>query len=249
MVELLFRDAAVTRIQAGWVSRALRRASRETPDVTMTRVTSKRWVDLMRLLGAADSVAMFDRVREAYSESHRSYHTIAHLEACLDQFDWARSNARSQPEVEAALWLHDVIYLPRAGDNESRSARFAGTFLRSAGAPPASTIHVETHILSTAHTVQPTDTDSQLVVDIDLSILGQSADTYDQFERSIRKEYAWVPWPLYRRKRLEILRSFARRASIYATDVFRERLERAARVNLERAISRLKDDSGRWPAS
>jgi predicted metal-dependent HD superfamily phosphohydrolase len=84
------------------------------------------------------------------------------------------------------------------------------------------------------------DDDARLVVDIDLSILGQDELVYDQFERSVREEYKWVPWFLYRRKRTEILRGFLDRESIYATEPFRQRYETAARTNLERAIRALE---------
>ena len=87
---------------------------------------------------------------------------------------------------------------------------------------------------------QPIDDDARLVVDIDLSILGQAEQVYDVFERSVREEYKWVPWFLYRRKRIEILRSFLERESIYGTDRFRQRYESGARSNLDRAIRRLE---------
>ena len=49
------------------------------------------------------------------------------------------------------------------------------------------------------------------VVDIDLSILGRNRQDYDLFEERVRKEYKWVPGPLYRRKRIEVLESFLKR--------------------------------------
>jgi predicted metal-dependent HD superfamily phosphohydrolase len=100
-------------------------------------------------------------------------------------------------EVEAALWYHDAIYTPRANDNERRSAELADTFLRSVGVSATSVSKVQSHIMATVHAAEPIDPDSRLVVDIDLSILGQDIAAYDQFERSVREEYKWVPWFLY----------------------------------------------------
>lgn len=194
----------------------------------------------MSSFGVANHLEMFERVVKAYGEPHRHYHTTAHISACLSEFDSVRSRAQSGPEVEAALWFHDVIYNTRASDNELQSAEMASRFLASSGVSSSSCDRVYSHILATAHKGKPVDDDAHLVVDIDLSILGQDELVYDQFERSVREEYKWVPSFLYRRKRIEILRSFLARESIYNTEPFRQRYESAARSNLERAIRALE---------
>ena len=194
----------------------------------------------MSSFGVAANPWMFERITNAYAEAHRHYHTAAHIDACLREFDSVRFLARSVSEVEAALWFHDVIYDPRAADNELQSAEMASRFLASAGVSPSICARVHSHIMATAHKGNPADDDARLVVDIDLSILGQAEPVYDVFERSIREEYKWVPWFLYRRKRIKILRSFLDRKAIYGTERFRQRYEPAARSNLERAIHKLE---------
>ena len=77
------------------------------------------------------------------------------------------------------------------------------------------------------------------MVDVDLSILGRERKEFERYERGIREEYRWVPAPMYRRKRLEILHSFLNRPAIYATEHFRDRYEIRARENLEWAIQGL----------
>jgi predicted metal-dependent HD superfamily phosphohydrolase len=83
------------------------------------------------------------------------------------------------------------------------------------------------------------DPDTQLLCDVDLSILGRAPDVFDDFERRIREEYDWVPEPVYRTSRSEILSGFLQRHFIYQTDFFRERYEATARANLERLLGRL----------
>lgn len=200
----------------------------------------QRWTALMTSFGVDANPEMFERITKAYAETHRHYHTAAHIDACLREFDSVRSLAQSGSEVEAALWFHDVIYDTRASNNELQSAEMASRFLTSAGVSAAICSRVHSHILSTAHKGKPVADDARLVVDIDLSILGQDEQVYDQFERSVREEYKWVPWFLFRRKRIEILRSFLDRESIYGTERFRQRYESAARSNLERATRRLE---------
>ena len=74
---------------------------------------------------------------------------------------------------------------------------------------------------------------------IDLSILGRIPEVFDEFERRIRREYSWVPDPVYGGARAEILAGFLRRRSIYQIDYFRDRYEVQARANLERVLRQL----------
>ena len=187
----------------------------------------------------APHLDVFERLAAAYAEPHRHYHTAAHLAACLDELDGARDLATLPHEVEAALWFHDAVYDTKAADNEERSADWAGEFLGRAGAMREVRERVRDHIMATRHAGEPALRDSMLVVDIDLSILGQPPAVYDEFEGNVREEYRWVPGPLYRRRRREILQSFLEREHVYALPRFRERYEAQARSNLGRAISAL----------
>lgn len=58
---------------------------------------------------------------------------------------------------------------------------------------------------------------------------------YADYETQTRQEYEHVPSFIFRHKRKAILRSFLERPSISSTSLFRERLEGAARTNLDRA--------------
>lgn len=91
-------------------------------------------------------------------------------------------------------------------------------------------------VLVTRHSGSPVSVDEQVLVDIDLSILGADTPRFDEYERQIRAEYSYVPGFLFRRKRKQILQSFLDRPVIYSTAVLRYRLEARARENLGRAI-------------
>ena len=109
---------------------------------------------------------------------------------------------------------------------------------------------VRSLIMATRHGEQPTDPAHQLLVDVDLAILGADPDRYREFELQIRAEYWWVPTALYRKQRIAILRSFIMRRSVYATHEFRERYERLARNNLSWAMEQLEFGTStfRWTA-
>jgi predicted metal-dependent HD superfamily phosphohydrolase len=95
--------------------------------------------------------------------------------------------------------------------------------------------------MATKHDAMPDSTDSRLLVDIDLAILGAPVERFDEYERQVRQEYSWVPDALFRRKRREILEAFLARPRIFSTDYFQLKYEAQARTNLERSITALRD--------
>lgn len=199
-----------------------------------------RWLGLWNRLGAQeDGFAIFTGLEAAYAEPARVYHTAEHISDCLAQLDLSRHLAQRPDEVEAAIWFHDAVYRPGAPDNEDCSARLARTILADAGAPVEIAHRIAELVLATQHLVIPGEPDAVLVCDIDLSILGRTHKMFDEFERRIRQEYAWVPETVYRSARSEILTGFLRRRSIFQTDDFRGRYEATARSNLARILKDL----------
>ena len=199
-----------------------------------------RWLALWPRLGAQQNgLEVFQQLAASYAEPTRFYHTAAHIADCLVQLDQCRDLAHRPDEVEAALWFHDAVYVPGAFDNEDRSANLARLSLSAGGSSRGVSDRVATLVLATKHQDPPSDPDAELVCDIDLSILGREEREFDQFERQIRKEYAWVSEPMYRGARSQVLNGFLRRRSIYHTARFVQRYERPARQNLERLLAAL----------
>lgn len=179
--------------------------------------------------------SVYEQLLAYYSEQHRHYHTLQHLDECLAMFESVRELAEHPDEIELALWFHDAIYDTHRPDNEERSADWARTALIDAGVAIDSADRVHALIMATRHTANPILPDEQLLVDIDLSILGAEQARFDEYEEQIRKEYAFVPRWLFCRKRREILQGFLDRPSIYSTAHFRHALEERARANLKQA--------------
>lgn len=199
-----------------------------------------RWTRVWAALGLEPRGGELADVLRGYAEPHRAYHTLEHLRECFEALDSVRTLADHPDEIEIALWYHDVIYEPRADDNEELSAAWAGRALTAADATPDVADRVASLILATKHGAPPVETDTQLLVDVDLSILGAAPQRFAEYEAQIRVEYAWVPMEDYRRARCTVLQSFLDRAHIYSTEVFRERLEPQARRNLQGTIERLR---------
>ncbi len=181
----------------------------------------------------------FEQLSPIYTSPDRAYHNLAHIQACLAEFEAVRSLASNPTAMQTAIWFHDVIYDTHAHDNEERSADFAREQLQLAGADEALINTVVELILATKHN-QPVSGDAALLVDIDLAILGKPADEFDRYDAAIRQEYAWVSEEAYRAGRSKVLQSFLDRETIYQTEFFRNRYEVQARLNLQQALLRLK---------
>jgi predicted metal-dependent HD superfamily phosphohydrolase len=199
-----------------------------------------RWLRMMSALRLPAEEDSYAALLSAYSEKHRHYHTVEHIDHCLHELDREIALATEPAEVELAIWFHDVVYNPHRSDNEEKSAELACGLLQRHRVDSERVARVHAHIMATRHEAPVTMPDSQLVVDIDLSILGASEEAYARFEENVRKEYCWVPSIIFRRKRAEILQSFLDRAAIYSTEPFRTRYEAQARRNLEYAIAAMR---------
>jgi predicted metal-dependent HD superfamily phosphohydrolase len=198
-----------------------------------------RWKSTWQELGASDpDEDLFHRLVACYSEPHRKYHTMQHLNECLAHFDKVRSIAERPGEVELAMWFHDAIYRTSSKDNEERSAEWARDSALSGGLSYDQAERVFSLVMITKHNAVPVGRDAEVLVDVDLAILGSDPVRFDEYERQIREEYSWVPGPLYRRERRRILREFASRPTIYCTAYFRASHEFQARENIARSLAR-----------
>jgi len=196
----------------------------------------QRWLAHWAMLGLPADPALLERLLASYAEPARHYHTLQHLDECLDLFERVAHLAAQPGEAALALWFHDAVYVPLAKDNEARSADWAGEALRAASASATVIERIAALIMATAHHEAPAGSDARLVIDIDLAILGSAPVRFAEYEQQIRSEYAAVPADLYAEKRREVLAGFLARPVIYATPELHARLEEQARMNLRRAV-------------
>jgi predicted metal-dependent HD superfamily phosphohydrolase len=181
-------------------------------------------------LGSRDVAERWLReLQGRYSEPHRHYHTLAHVEHMLELLPHADET------VVAAVWFHDAIYDgPR---NEERSAELASQALGELGFAGDRIALVERMILATKRHERGDLPESALAfLDADLAILGSDRNRYDEYVRQVRQEYAHVPDEAFRTGRDAILRAFAERERLYFTDEFFARFEEPARANLQREL-------------
>jgi predicted metal-dependent HD superfamily phosphohydrolase len=211
----------------------------------MTAALQRSWRRAWRGLGArSDGDALHATLLAAYAEPQRRYHTRQHLGECLALFDRVATEAEHPAEVEAALWFHDAIYDIGRDDNEARSARSLHDAAREDGVAAEVAGRTAALVMATRHDTAPAGRDAQLLVDIDLAILGASAARFAEYEQQIRAEYAALPEATFRTRRRAVLAALLGRERLYATPRLHEALERKARAQLAATLRRLESADG-----
>lgn len=194
----------------------------------------RRWTVLCLPLGL-DVEAGWAGLQGHYGQPHRAYHNLAHIADCLRQLDAHQADVQDPVALEMAIWFHDIIYDPHSSENELKSAEQAEAFLRGTSLGPS----VRTLILATRHRDEALTGDAGLIADIDLSILGAESSVYRRYAAAIRTEYSFVPEEQYAKGRTDVLMGFLKRPHLFATALFRQSLESAARKNLADEIDSL----------
>ena len=195
-------------------------------------------------IGIATLDIWWQDIAKRYSEPVRAYHTLVHLQQLFDQFEQLQVKLEQQPIVALALFYHDVIYDPKRGDNELKSAEYASEVL-SEYLSVKQVERIYTLILMTAdhqlHDVDndntnDSDSDAAYLLDMDLSVLGSSWSDYERYAKAVRHEYAHVAEMDYRLGRTNVLQGLLAHPRLYVTDYYYQRLETQARENIEREI-------------
>ena len=218
----------------------------DAENLSVTKSYASAWQQMWRSLGVAGAdPALLHALLGRYSEPHRSYHTLRHLDACFANFATLRGQATYPAEVELALWFHDAVYETAVPGNEQASADWAAQALLAAGGAHAAAQRVHALVMTTCHDRVPQTADEKILLDVDLAILGSTSGAFDAYELQVREEYAAVPINQFRARRRRILQQFLERERIYHTGAFHGSHEAQARANLLRSIGQLSEDGSR----
>jgi len=203
---------------------------------------SRRWLNLVLPLGVEEDVArrVFADMVDHYNAPGRYYHNLAHVGMVFDTTDKLSHLAQDYKTVEIAVWFHDVIYDPRANDNEKQSAAYARQALTDMGLAPEKINRVSDLILATiSHQAQDNDIDAQIMLDADLAPLAYDEPVFLEQSEAVRKEFSYIPDDQYKKNRVVILNKFLARERIYLTEQLYSELEDKARANLQTSINLL----------
>jgi predicted metal-dependent HD superfamily phosphohydrolase len=187
------------------------------------------------------SDSIYQRLTSAYGETHRHYHTIAHIRHCLQQFDLCKAQLANPDAVEISIWFHDVIYQCGVPDNEKRSAELYRELSQD--------VHqndfrqsVDDMIIATIHDkASPALIDEQYMVDIDLSSFGLSWDDFLRDSSNLRLESSHLSDSEYHQRQGNFRKSLLTRERFFYTDYFYQKFEVQARDNLERYFEQMPE--------
>lgn len=198
----------------------------------------QRWRRFCERLGLQDDgTAMWDRLIALYGQPWRKYHNLSHIKYCLATLDSQADSGSDHLDVEAAIWYHDAVYEVGASDNERQSAQLARESLAVLGADGAFAERVAEFIIATDHKQAAPDCGAQLLCDIDLSILGRDASTYDQYAEAIFREVA-LPEQAFALPRHAFLGTMLEKEKIFQTQSFEQEYDAQARRNMRRERER-----------
>lgn len=198
----------------------------------------QRFEELWSRRIGVDAGAVFEEIDALYREPHRRYHTVAHIEHCLQQFDLAADRMDEPDSVEMALWFHDAVYDIPGEENELRSAEL---FAARAAGRGAEQFRSEVYrlIMATKHREPPATLDESFIIDIDLSSFGLPWDEFLRDNQAVRAELRHVPDAEFQRRQKTFLKSLISRPFFCFTEFFRDRHEARARSNIARLFSEL----------
>ena len=175
---------------------------------------------------------------KSYTESHREYHNLNHLEELFNYFDHYQDSIQNKSAVALSIFYHDVVYQVWKKNNEQKSAEKAIEILQEIRFPYEDLKIIEDLIMCTKNHASLTP-DQGFMIDFDLAILGQKNDIYNIYSQQIRKEYKIVPELIYNKGRKQVLTHFLEKESIFQTSIFKSKYEIQARINLTKELDQL----------
>jgi predicted metal-dependent HD superfamily phosphohydrolase len=155
----------------------------------------------------------------------------------FSELDKVKAQIKDLDTLLFAIYYHDIIYKTNKSDNEHQSAlifekRISETSFTNLRKCIIQIEATKEHKLSN-------DNDINILLDLDLSILGKSHKEYKKYYEKIRKEYYIYPDFIYRKGRKKVLKNILELDSIYKTDFFKQEYENQARENLRLELEQL----------
>ena len=207
-----------------------------------TAIASTKLNSLLAPFGVNPVISqeIFTDIVTAYWSADRHYHNLTHILQVLQIIDEMHTLAENLAALEFSAWFHDIIYDPKAKDNEAKSAEYATGILKLIKIPSSIIDKVAKIILATkTHQAPENDIDTHVFLDADLSILGASSSEYHIYTQGIRKEYSWLSESEYRLGRMQVLQKFLQRERIYFNAEIFDAREIKARQNIQAEIESL----------
>lgn len=183
----------------------------------------------------------FERiVKPHYNQPQRMYHTIEHIQAMVNMAHDMGIELTSTQLM--AIWFHDIVYIPGSPHNEQMSTLLMETlFKQNLGlidiAFPRVDLDVVSQIILDTKTHIPSNTESRIVLDLDMAILAAPPAEYKKYVENIRVEFIRYSDEDFNKGRSQFLTELLN-CTIYHTDKF-STFEELAKANIRSELASL----------
>jgi predicted metal-dependent HD superfamily phosphohydrolase len=143
-----------------------------------------------------------------YGKENRFYHNLNHVLAVVACCRKYAKNHKNFLEIILAAWFHDIIYAPRARNNEALSARLFERIFKRTNMQSSMILRVKNYIFVTQKHLANKDYDISILIDADLEILSAPWPKYLKYCLNIRKEYSHLAAKDFKYGRIKFLRNF-----------------------------------------
>lgn len=181
-----------------------------------------------------DPLPIFLDLVHRYSEPHRRYHTILHVEDCLFEYlNLVKNDGATDPAIVMAIFWHDVVYNGNPGQDEEASAELLEKTL-----PPSAIRYSAASMIRKTATYAAAGSFG-VMGDCDLAGLGSTWPSYEDAGKRIRAEYKSVSDHGWAVGRSAFIKRMLELPRIFSTEEFFQSREARARQNMERELNSL----------
>ena len=164
-------------------------------------------MNLQNLLNKYGIKANVSMLLDMWNESHRSFHTLDHLNDIIDQINESYGDGKIDEQQKEKLYLtalfHDIVYEPTRQDNEERSADF---FMSLCNEKTQDILDIRDAILDTK-THQSSTPLAETFNKFDMNIIERDFDQLLNWEHGIHEEYKVYGDDAYKAGRLQFIGS------------------------------------------
>jgi predicted metal-dependent HD superfamily phosphohydrolase len=200
----------------------------------------RAWQNLLaRHCTSPDIGAVGAALLACWSEPHRRYHDLSHLQGILDAVEVLASFADDADAVRLAAWYHDAVYAGQSDDEENSALR-AESDLAALGVAPQLVDEVGRLVRVTiTHNPAADDRNGQVLSDADLAVLAVPPADYQHNTAQVRAEYGHVSDADFGAWRAQMIESLLASPALYRCEPARRLWEDTARANLAAELESL----------
>jgi predicted metal-dependent HD superfamily phosphohydrolase len=222
----------------------------------MSTPLKNRWFDLFddEDVDNEQVISVYANIISAYTEPHRAYHTLNHLEFMFDKLDnmlqiYMLSDDVDRKALYLATWFHDFIYVTNFPENEEHpvneiaSAEYAVNSLKKIGMCDERLLDTVYHLIIATKHHEPDESLpfdlllQQILLDADMAILGADSHIYKKYVSQIEFEWSHIPQEKFHQGRSLFLTGMLQKNGIFYTEYMKELYDTQAIQNIKQELS------------